>query len=229
MIIDCISDLHGHLPLLSGGDLLIIAGDLTANNRAWQYLNFIEWLKNQKYRCKVLVCGNRDDLIYRRRWTFCKENEPFPSTHAKYLCDSGIEFEGLKIWGSPWTKIFPGINLKATAFTVQMECELEEKWENIPAGIDILVTHGPAYGIFDVIKPNKHVGSIELRHQIRGRIKPRLHVFGHIHECGGKVIDLMDLVCVNSSYVDENYQPAHNAVRIIYDNDIFKTEKSAKK
>lgn len=29
MIIDCIADLHSHYPKLDGGDLLIVAGDLT--------------------------------------------------------------------------------------------------------------------------------------------------------------------------------------------------------
>lgn len=33
MIIDCISDLHGQYPQLEGGDLLIVAGDLTARDK----------------------------------------------------------------------------------------------------------------------------------------------------------------------------------------------------
>jgi len=32
MIIDCISDLHGYTPSLSGGDVIIVAGDLTAKD-----------------------------------------------------------------------------------------------------------------------------------------------------------------------------------------------------
>jgi hypothetical protein len=32
VIIDCISDLHGNEPKLPGGDILIIAGDMTARD-----------------------------------------------------------------------------------------------------------------------------------------------------------------------------------------------------
>lgn len=40
MIIDCISDLHGYFPKLQGGDLLLIAGDLTARDEPYQFEEF---------------------------------------------------------------------------------------------------------------------------------------------------------------------------------------------
>lgn len=39
MIIDCISDLHGYYPELGGGDLLIVAGDLTARDTPEEHCN----------------------------------------------------------------------------------------------------------------------------------------------------------------------------------------------
>ncbi|RAL09814.1 uncharacterized protein BO97DRAFT_407360 [Aspergillus homomorphus CBS 101889] len=48
--------------------------------------------------------------------------------------------------------------------------------------IDIVITHGPPYGILDQVVPN-HV-SVGCEHLYRAvkRARPRLHVFGHIHE-----------------------------------------------
>lgn len=44
MIIDFIFDLHGFQPKITGGDLLIIAGDLTGRNLPDEYLKFNTWL-----------------------------------------------------------------------------------------------------------------------------------------------------------------------------------------
>ena len=43
MIIDCISDPHGFYPKLKGGDLLLIAGDLTANDTQKEFDKFFQW------------------------------------------------------------------------------------------------------------------------------------------------------------------------------------------
>ena len=45
-------------------------------------------------------------------------------------------------------------------------------------------------------------------------IKPRLHVFGHIHEQGGRKVNLMNTRFVNASIVDELYNPRHKPVRV---------------
>ena len=144
MIIDCISDLHGHYPHLEGGDLLIVAGDLTAKDTQAEYLHFFRWIAKLNYRKKILIAGNHDNWI---------EQNDFPLQSIadfNYLCDSGTEFEGLKIWGSPWSLWFKGINPRCKAFTGS-EKDLEKKFKLIPDNIDILVTHSPPKGIFDKI------------------------------------------------------------------------------
>lgn len=227
MIIDCISDLHGHYPKLEDGDLLIVAGDLTANDRVEGWHKFFDWLDRQNYHKKIVIAGNHDNFC--KSWaisgTFTNDEHekmyPGEKPTLDYLCDSGTEFDGLKIWGSPWTKAFPGMNPHCKAFTVDTEEELAEKWAMIPDDVDILITHSPPYAIFDrVWREGKwgngwdNTGSVSLRNASMDRIQPQLHVFGHIHEWGGKVIDTCVTKFVNACHVNEHYQPVNKPIRI---------------
>jgi Icc-related predicted phosphoesterase len=56
-------------------------------------------------------------------------------------------------------------------------------WKNIPK-VDILVTHCPPYKILDKADSGKHGGSKALRNKVL-EIKPKFHLFGHIHEGSG--------------------------------------------
>lgn len=214
MIIDLLSDLHGYLPVLQGGDLLIIAGDITASDRLDQWNKFFIWLKAQQYEKKVLIAGNHDGFLEQCISTQAasdmglNENEGFT-----YLCDSGTEYQGLKIWGSPWTPAF--FNWHFMKYTND---ELRQVWDKIPMDTDILITHGPAYGVLDECRGG-HAGCNELRKAI-DRVKPGLHVFGHIHEQGGKHLLHKHLgpntLCVNASIMDENYRPINKPTRVKY-------------
>jgi len=211
MIIDCISDLHGHYPKLEGGDLLIVAGDLTARDTKEEYYDFFHWIQNQIYKKIIFISGNHDGWMEKNQKNWQMKTEDIDII---YLCDSGTEFEGLKIWGSPWTKI-SGMNSNCKAFTKFTDQDLEEKWKLIPDDVDILVTHSPPRDFFDRIGMLYiNCGSISLRNHVITRIKPKLHVFGHIHEDGGKILDTNVTKFVNASYVDENYKPVNKAVKI---------------
>lgn len=219
MIIDCISDLHGYYPELEGGDLLIVGGDLTASDTEIQYFKLFQYLRSLNYTKIVVIGGNHDNsLLDGYTIGFALDS----CEYIDYLCDSGTEFEGLKIWGSPWTKTFPGMNPHCKAFTVDTEEELAEKWALIPDDVDILITHGPPYGVLDGI-PNEdgslfHVGSKSLRRQME-RINPKLWVCGHIHEGYGEFKDVTlsnkYFHFVNASHVNEHYEPVNKPVRVI--------------
>lgn len=236
MIIDCISDLHGHYPKLEGGDLLIVAGDLTAKHTFGEYaFEFITWLSKQDYKRKIVIAGNHD--------TFLGEGaEDAMKPFCDYLCDSGTEFEyydenlpeedekflpsgkrTLKIWGSPWTKTFEGMNPYCKAFTVDTEEELAEKWALIPEDVDILITHSPPYRILDKITfpshlmmlGGDHAGSLSLCEKISNSPRSlKLHVFGHIHEAYGEKY-WKPTRYINASYVNEHYQPVNKPIRVI--------------
>lgn len=206
MIIDCISDLHGEQPMLPGGDLLIVAGDLTAGDSECEHALFDYWLNDQPYSKKVVIAGNHDNVLAegRLKFQFCD-----------YLCDSGTEFEGLKIWGSPWTHKFSGVNPHCTAFMISEE-ELAKKWTLIPDNTDILVTHSPPNGIMDRTTGSRmHVGSPSLKEHVMDRIKPKLHVFGHIHEWGGFKIKEGMTEFVNASVMNEDYDLVRDFTRVI--------------
>lgn len=216
MIIDCISDLHGYFPKLDGGDLLIVAGDLTAHDGRNEHDDFIRWVYSQEYKKKVLIAGNHDNNINISHMNVCD--------NVSYLCDSFTEFEGLKIYGSPWTASFHGMNPLCKAFTLS-SCKLEKKMAKIPyRGIDILITHGPPYGMFDEVERDvfgerrkEFLGSQNLWNGITPNIK--LHVFGHIHEHGGKQGLIKhqgpNTVAVNASIMNERYEPVNKPVRIV--------------
>lgn len=220
MIIDCISDLHGFYPKLEGGDLLIVAGDLTARDTYQEYIEFGKWLVSQDYKEIIVIGGNHDNILQRNECFFISE---VLGGAAKYLCDSGTEFEGLRIWGSPWSLTFPGMNPKCKAFTVDTEEELAEKWALIPDDIDILITHTPPFGIMDDVFREElhnfeHVGSGTLNVAIIYRPSIKLHVFGHIHESygiKGPGINSKDRIFVNASHVNERYQPVNKPIRVI--------------
>lgn len=214
MIIDCISDLHGYYPKLEGGDLLVIAGDLTARDSIDEHVEFCEWLDVQPYRKKIVIAGNHDNNIDADYIKSLRE--------TRYLEDSETEFEGLKIWGSPWTLKFQGMNPKCMAFTCDIEDELSNKFSLISEDIDILITHSPPYGILDYIPIEDgsyyHAGSKSLALKIgHFNTPPKLWVFGHIHEAYGEDLAIRQKSCkmINCSYVNQDYEPVNKPIRVI--------------
>ena len=63
MKIDCIADLHGYLPALEGGDVLIIAGDLTGNDTEKEMDDVWRWLCYPAYKHKIVIAGNHDNYL----------------------------------------------------------------------------------------------------------------------------------------------------------------------
>lgn len=229
MKIDILSDLHGYYPNLCGGDLLIIAGDCTANDKIFEWAKFFDWLTDQKYEKKILVAGNHDGLLEemytktKQQADEMKEVQEFLIEYGEmdeldfeYLCDSGTEFRDYKIWGSPWTNWFHGVHPKAKSFMIK-EKQIKNKFKKIPDDVDILITHSPPYGILDSNYENNPCGSLSLRHEIDTRLNPKIHCFGHIHEQGCKELYLKEkkqILFLNASYVDEIYKPRNNWITL---------------
>ena len=158
-----ISDTHGcHRQLhdLPQADIVVHSGDLTMNGSEQEALDFMNWFCDLPYPQKIFICGNDDECLYGATIDGLDGN-------VHYLCNSGIEIEGLKFYGVP---MFMG------------DCITDRQtrhYANIPDDTDILIAHTPPFGILD-FDDNINYGSEELLSRI-SVVRPRLNLFGHIH------------------------------------------------
>jgi hypothetical protein len=99
--------------------------------------------------------------------------------NATVLINEGIEIDGLRIWGSPVTPLYGG------AFGLSSAADRRRVYARIPEDTDVLITHGPPFGILDSgTDPGLHSGCRELFDAVM-RVGPKLHVFGHVHGAHG--------------------------------------------
>jgi len=127
---------------------------------------------------------------------------------ATYLENIGVTIEGVSFWGSPYTPEF--LNW---AFMYPRGHAANQYWDQIPAGLDVLITHGPPYGILDQSAPGEeHLGCAELLKAVQKK-KPKVHIFGHIHG-GAGTFENGDTRFVNAAYLNERYKPLPPARKI---------------
>jgi Icc-related predicted phosphoesterase len=193
----CISDTHGkHAQLaLPEGDLLLHAGDISSTGQAIQIKSFMDWFGAQPHRYKVMIAGNHDFLAEDQPKAFL---EMVPD-NVVYLNDSGVTIEGLHIWGSPVQPWFHD-----WAFNRKRGPKIAEHWAKIPDQVDILITHGPPFGVGDMLSTGPRVGCEDLKIRVDA-VRPKLHVFGHIHEAYG-IYDREGICYVNASVLNLQYQ-----------------------
>src|SRR5271168_1832891 len=206
-------DLHDRMLMpVPDGDILIHAGDATSRGRMSEIAAAGVWLRSLPHKHKIFVAGNHDWMFENNRETalqfFNHGILGVGSGHVSYLEDSGIEIEGLKIYGSPWQPRFYD-----WAFNLDRGEAIKAKWDLIPEGLDILITHGPPMGIHDQITPHlgsEHLGCEELMLAVE-RVKPKIHVYGHIHGGYGKT-QYVNTLFINAAICDEAYKPINEPI-----------------
>ena len=198
MEVTIISDTHfQHQKVnLLGGEMLIHCGDICKFGKEEEVIDFLKWFEIQDYKHKIFIAGNHD-------WFFEKADKKYIESlipkNIHYLNDSGVEIEGIKIWGSPIQPTFFN-----WAFNRKRGSAINKHWELIPRDTNILITHGPAYGILDKTQNGHHVGCEMLLEKVLD-IKPKIHAFGHIHE-GYGIEKNLHTTFVNASLANINYQ-----------------------
>jgi Icc-related predicted phosphoesterase len=202
----CISDthsLHRRIPDIPDGDVLIHAGDCLGAGTLENVEDLNDWLGTLPHRHKIVIAGNHD-------WIFQEAPELARDalTNAIYLEDSGIEIEGLRFWGSPWTPTFLD-----WAFMLDRGKALHDLWMQIPDDTDVLITHGPPKGIGDEALMGfqcQNVGCVDLLHRIE-QMRLKAHIFGHIHEGYGRYLRGKTQL-INASTCTVRYEPTNPAI-----------------
>ena len=175
----CVADTHLYeqwLPPVPDGDVLVHAGDMLQHGTMAELERAVRWLRAQPHAHKLVIAGNHD---------WCLSRTPVPARNllgtvatVTYLQDSEVVIDGVRFWGSPWQPEFFD-----WAFNLPRGEPLAAKWALVPAGIDVLVTHGPPRGYGDRVSRGRE-GCDDLLTAL-DRVRPALHLFGHIHEDGG--------------------------------------------
>ena len=193
---------------LEESDILLHSGDYSSSRFTMEkdFIDFIKWFEKQPAKYKIFISGNHDFMTYENKE---KALKIIKEAGLIYLEDNSIVIDGLKIHGSPWTPPFYN-----WAY-MKEENDLFELYEKtIDNNIDILITHGPAYGILDKVLRGEHVGSKALKAKIEDLKNLKLHIFGHIHESYGHE-KFRDIDFYNVSSVKLNYQLRNSYYRVI--------------
>lgn len=182
-----LSDTHGchhRIRDLPEADVVVHSGDFCMVGSEQEAIDFLTWFCDLPYRHKIFICGNHDDCLYGATIEGLDDN-------VHYLCNSGIEIEGLKVYGVP---MFMG------------DCATDRQSRNyarIPADTDILITHSPAYGILD-FDDGINYGSEEILERLPFLPNLKAHLFGHIHAQHG-IVSQNGIIFSNGAIMNADY------------------------
>jgi len=230
-----------HLKMdIPDGDVFVHAGDFTRCGSVAEVREFTAWLSKLPHKHKVVIAGNHEltfDPALRGleqelgaamvggrcghiggasplHLPISQEKPGNVASNAvrdelkgcTYLEDSSVTIRGIKIYGTPWQPEFSG-----WAFNLPRGAECLKRWNAVPADTDVLITHTPPLGFGDLCSTGVRAGCVELLHSVQRRIKPKYHVYGHIHEGYGVRSD-GKILFINASTCDTNYLPCNPPV-----------------
>jgi Icc-related predicted phosphoesterase len=192
----CISDTHNSTPSgIPDGDILLHAGDLTNKGTFAELQAQLDWINTLPHPHKVIIGGNHDTLLdddfinshpYRVELGDIDRRHELNWGSITYLNGNSttitVRKRSLTLFGSPLTP-------QCGTFAFQYP-PIRDVWKDrIPDGTDIVLTHGP---------PKGHLGlggkGCEWLLRELWRVKPRVVVFGYIHQGRGQEALTWDLI-----------------------------------
>lgn len=201
-----VSDTHQRFPEIPKCDVLCHTGDysfLSKNATLCSYkdelITFNQQLKKVKESCDlILFCPGNHDFIFEKHEELAREL----LDQAVVLIDEEYVYRGVKFYGTPSQPPFCD-----WAFNHSLNIR-KAKYEAIPEDTEILLTHCPPYAILDRCFYGGNLAGCQILLERVKEIKPKYHLFGHIHEAYGK-LDAYETTFLNSSIMDLNYSASN--------------------
>jgi len=184
----CISDTHTNTFPIPDGDVLIHAGDLTNKGTVAELQAQIDWLSSLPHQYKIAIAGNHDTYLdARSRKTLSTEEqvEELDWKDIRYLQHGGttlkfVNGREIVVYGAPQIPKCGGSN-----FAFQYDRGLDAWTGTLPKRVDVLVTHTPPKYHMDLCSP--WLGCEYLLKEV-WRVRPALHIFGHVHAGAGREV-----------------------------------------
>ncbi|KAL8821364.1 MAG: hypothetical protein Q9223_000560 [Gallowayella weberi] len=166
------------------GDVLIHAGDLGNQGTAAEIQDQIDWIASLPHAYKIVIAGNHDSFFdpRSRHEGDVKASVDFKNVH--YLLHSSVtlSFPGaanrqLKFYGAPQIPV-----CGSDEFAFQYPRRMDVWSGTIPQTTDVLITHTPPRHHLDL----PHGMGCEFLLEEVWQVRPRVHVFGHVHAGYGR-------------------------------------------
>ncbi len=169
---------HQQLAVVEDVDVVVHSGDAT-NARdpfrnEFEMRTFLDWFARLSIKNKIFVPGNHDTSLEKGLVT----RDDVRSLGIHLLLTDEVTVMGKRFWGSPMTPSYGDWSYMIN------RSKIDRVWQTIPEGIDVLVTHGPPYGVLDATYTQSNttelVGCGALMKRV-SKLQPKAMLFGHIH------------------------------------------------
>lgn len=225
------------------GDVFIHAGDLTLGGTKEQIEVTYRKIKNLPHKIKLVIAGNHDlgmdkdfmarhsnkmkrhgsgvnrsnQALLRRMWNSREATAAGLIFLDHEATTINIRGRAFNVFGSPyspeffdWAYMYP---VDEDIWSPASKATIQRPGGGVPDNTDILITHGPPFGVLDQIA---NIGPVGCRFLLKrlGEVQPALHVFGHIHEGAEQGLlrkyfgggNGRETISVNAAVLDEHYR-----------------------
>lgn len=166
-------------------DVIVHSGDFLNYLTLEEATLFIRWFRALPVKHKLLVGGNHDDLFDLNSDLY----EPIDLSGIHFLTGKTVEIDGINFYGES------AVLMQDFSFGIAFAYENHEQgqaiWSKIPSDTDVLITHGPPFGVLDKVESydkTRRLGCKALKERIEVLPNLKLHLFGHVHSARGQVV-----------------------------------------